>query len=236
MHRRRKNRKSKLIGIVIIIGLFFVSNAYAMLSDSLTISGTASIKYNQELALAEHDIYEPMQETPNYSNCTYTYQNVSNWQQADGKYIYELELNIINLDKDYNTGNLEISFEEKQGLSKEQSKENLGILQAKNVLVSGNKITALLTEENSKVKYGEEIKICIYLTYEKEQKDGITIGNVTLNGNKLVEKKQEEIVKEDSDTNLENKVSQNTNTNTEKVTNEKVDNKVDNNSNKHNNI
>ena len=109
-------------------------------------------------------------------------------------------------------------------------------MQAKNVLVSGNKITALLTEENSKVKYGEEIKICIYLTYEKEQKDGITIGNVTLNGNKLVEKKQEEIVKEDSDTNLENKVSQNTNTNTEKVTNEKVDNKVDNNSNKHNNI
>lgn len=223
MRRRRKKRNIKLIGFGMMIGLFFVSNAYAMLSDRLTISGTASIKYNQELALAEHEIYEPMQETPNYSNCTYTYKNVSNWKQADGTYIYEVELSIINLDKDYNTGNLEISFEEKQGLAKEQSKENLGILQAKTVLITGSKITALLTEENSRVKYGDKINLTIYLTYEKEQTDGITIENVTLNGNKLVEAK-EETIEENTDTNIETKEPKTTNTKTETLKSENADN------------
>lgn len=223
MYRRKKNKNFKLICIICIIALFFISNSYAMLSDRLTISGTANIKYNQEAALAEHDIYEPMQETPNYSNCTYTYKNVSNWKQADGIYIYEIELSIINLDKDYVTGNLEISFEENQGLAKEQSKENLGILQAKKVLITGNKVTALLTEENSKVKYGEKINLCIYLSYENEQENGITLDNVTLNGNKLVEAK-EETSEENTDTNMETKEPKTTNTKIETLKSVNADN------------
>ncbi len=201
MNKRRKSKNYKLIFISIILASFFVSNAYATLSDTLTISGTANIKYNEAQAVADHEIYEPMQETKNYSNCKYTYKNVSNWQQANGTYIYEIQLSIINLDKDYTNGNLEISFEEKQGLAKEQTKDNLGILQAKQVLITGNKITALLTEENSKVNYGEKINLSIYLTYENIQQNGIEIENVTLNGNKLTEEK-EELEKANSDTNM----------------------------------
>lgn len=202
MRKRKKNKNTKFIVLVLIIGLFFISNSYAMLSDRLTIIGTGNAKYDPTKALAEHEIYEPIQETPNFSNCTYTYKNASNWQQADGTYIYQIDLSIINLDKDYNNESLEIGFEEKQGLAKEQSKENLGILQAKRVLISGNRVSALLTEENSKVKYGETINLSIYLTYENEHKEGITIENVTLNGNKLLEE-TEETKQENTDTKTE---------------------------------
>lgn len=208
MYKRKKNKNTKFIVLALTIGLFFVSNSYAMLSDRLTILGTGNAKYDPTKALAEHEIYESIQETPNFSNCTYTYKNASNWQQADGTYIYQIDLSITNLDKDYNNESLEIGFEENQGLAKEQSKENLGILQAKRVLISGNRISALLTEENSKVKYGETINLSIYLTYESEHKEGITIGNVTLNGNKLVEeteKTKQENADTKTDTNSETK-------------------------------
>lgn len=243
MHKRR-NKSSKLIFAIFAISTFFVSYGYSSLADTIKLTGTASLKYEQTQTQDVNDIYEPIKESSNYLLSTYTYENVSNWQQGDNTYIYEINLKITNLDKDYDSGNLEIGFDEKQGLSSVQTKENLGILQAEKVLIAGSRITVLLKEANSQVKYGEEINISLYITYENEQKGGITLENITLNGNPLgkaepkVETENSDIQKIGDEVKNDNivKIEENTTTDTTIITSEKnkeddVQNKENENSN-----
>lgn len=233
MRKKKKPLNPMLVFLVFGSCMFLVACGYAMLSDYLEIDGTANFKplvqEDDPSMLQVGEVFTPMPEVNDYSSSKYTYKTISSWQQGDGTYIYQVNLEITNLEEDFTSGNIEVGFEEINGLFEKQSQENLGITQAEKVLVSGNKITILLTEANSVVKYGDKINILAYLTYEEEQPEGITIQKVTLNGKILSEDKGTTSDESSSDNSNANEVNTNTLTNSvnsNTVTNTVVGNEV----------
>lgn len=222
IRKRKKPLNPMLVFLVFGTCMFLVACGYALFSDYLEIDGTANFKpvgqEDEASMLQIGDVFTPTPEINNYSSSKYTYETISNWQQGDGTYIYQVNLEITNLEEDFTSGNIEVAFEEINGLFEEQSQENLGITQAEKVLISGNRITILFTEVNSVVKYGDKINILVYLTYENEQPEGITIQNVTLNGMYLSKDTttpgNEDESDNESDEESKNEVNTNTQSNT----------------------
>lgn len=220
--KRKKAQNPMLIFIIFALCTLLVSCGYAMLSDNLAIIGKAKFKPQiqsnedevlDEAALQVGEVFTPMDTITEYANSKYSFENISNIEKGDGTYLYQIKLEITNLEQDFTSGNLEISFEENNGLYEKQAYSNLGITQADKVLISENKVTILLTEVNSIVKYGDKISILAYLTYEYEQPEGISIQNVSLNGKLLYEDNDSSSEKDTSDktnTDLKNEVNTNT--------------------------
>lgn len=220
--KRKKAQNPMLIFIIFALCTLLVSCGYAMLSDNLAIIGKAKFKPQiqsneeevlDEAALQVGEVFTPMDTITEYANSKYSFENISNIEKGDGTYLYQIKLEITNLEQDFTSGNLEISFEENNGLCEKQAYSNLGITQADKVLISENKVTILLTEVNSIVKYGDKISILAYLTYEYEQPEGISIQNVSLNGKLLYEDNDSSSEKDTSDktnTDLKNEVNTNT--------------------------
>jgi len=209
--KRKKAQSPMLIFIAFAICMLCVTYSYSILTDNISIVGKANLKPEVKQVLSAEEIYEPLPEASEYANSKYTFKNVSNWKQGDGTYIYQINLEITNLEQDFSSGNLEISFEEINGLFESQSQNNLGITQAEKVLISGNKITILFKEANSKIKYGDKISILAYLTYENELPEGVTINNITLNGKLLIEDNNTSVT-ENMETDFNNEITNTQNT------------------------
>lgn len=90
LKQKKKKLTSYYIIILIIIFSIFSATGYALLSDNMKISGFANLKSTDK----------PDGE---YCNSTYTWKNKDSWG-SPGKYTYQVEINITNLDKDYMAG------------------------------------------------------------------------------------------------------------------------------------
>lgn len=229
IRKRKRPQNPILLFISFAVIMIFVTVGYSMFSDDISIIGTAKFKPQFEEELPEEQSEElqvgeifvmPEEKYLEYANSKYTYKNISNWQQGDGSYIYQISLEIINLEQDFTSENLEIGFKVNNGLVENPSQINLGIIQASRTVISDSKVLVILKENNSIIKYGDKINILAYLTYEDEQIDGISVKDVTLNGGLLIEDEEvnldEDIIGIDlkDEGNIQDALSNNLKTNT----------------------
>lgn len=168
--KKRKQNNTFLIIFVVCISALFMSSGYALLSDTLTITGTANIKQQQQVE---------------QGNSTYSWRVVSSWFNYGDvavKSVYQVGFIINNNDGDLT--DWELQFDVPDGLVPD--KLNSWMLET--MEATGNTVTITPMGYVASIPDGgqpaQEIIIELPFSIELEE---LTITNVIFNGKLLQE-------------------------------------------------
>ena len=167
--KKRKQNNTFLIIFVVCISTLFMSSGYALLSDTLTITGTANIKQQQQVEQGDS---------------TYTWRIMDTWTnegEVDIKVVYQVGF-IINNNEETIT-DWELQFDVPDGLVPE--KLNSWMLET--MEATGNTVTITpLGWVASIPAGGQSQEIVVQLPFSEEIEE-LTITNVIFNGKLLQE-------------------------------------------------
>lgn len=161
---RSKTKKSKMeIIIIMIIILFFctISIGYSYLKQSLKISGKSTIVQKNIL-----DEYEK-------GNSTYNWKINSFSKDEQGNYVYNINLNIVNLDNDIMKW--EIGFD----VPKSYNKEKTNISDSSITLYENGRLILKSQDWNEYIAKGDSLILNFEIAFTQEENDFIS--NLTLN-------------------------------------------------------
>lgn len=151
------------IFIIFAISILFVSNGYALLSDTQKIVGKANILYEEQ---------------GEKGNSTYSWYQRYSWGGGDTAYIYDVVLEVTNLDEEYQNS-LEISFDVDGDFLVEEA-GNCNVWQVDTVTYSGKTITLHFKEGFSYLALGATETYYLHLRFSEPVDVNIT--NLAING------------------------------------------------------